>query len=355
MEPQRRSLQVAADDSLVVLAGIDGGSALQTGLAEALDCAIGAAPSPTGCMRDGRPTNLSLRFDGYLPTGIQHRVGLDNGHATRELYATGVPSGERVASALAFTPTWDMGFLLVDLSCHDPTMDVNVSLLPLWHADAAPTPSRVAVAAGAALEAEAVAVPSSGLWNATLPPAAIGEAVSSRITAARGDYLGTASTASCDLGPQGWLLRDALNQSAAAAIGTGPAGVVPLGRDAAVAYDFASIPHLVPGATLLGVEVRVHAPLTARPQAADAFLHASPPLEAGADWAGVATWTADPASFFGTHPVVVAALLSVPGPNGDVEVEARLLTTLTVALPGGIVPLDPPYRFVLEAWQPEWR
>lgn len=351
-DTSRRALETAAEDGLIVLAGMrePRGNLLDLMIAEAFDCAMGENPSPTGCSGT-RPSNLSLRLDGYLPQGAAHAIAIDNGLNSRTLYATSTPSGERVSTARAFTPDWNLTFVAVDLSCHASDMDVNVTLVPIWHAQLAePTSARATAGAAVATAAE---THTTGLWNATLPPTAIGQPVRADIEAPRAHYDGTASTHACALGTSGWAARGALNQSAATVAGPDAAPLIPLGKTLTVHYDFTPFA-AIPGATLERIEAIVYAPVTARPHAEDAFVIAHT-LDAGTTWSGEATWTVPRESLFGIHPIVVQAHVTLPGDLGDVALEARLVTLATFALPNGLVPFDPPYRAILETWQPDWR
>lgn len=349
----RRELETTASDALIVLDGLrePRGRVLDVSIAEALDCAYGQKPSATFCA-GARPGNLSYRMEGYLPTGAGYALAIDNGIESRSLHSAIGAGGERVSVSHAFTPQWNFTFLATDFSCYEPEMRVNVSLVPLRHGDT-PTPRFIdAEAAGA--KTNATASPLAGMWNASLPPEAIGESVLARVNASRGTYAGTTATSACDLGERGWDLRDGLNRSRAAALGPSGTPVVPIGSSATLTYDFEFITLYVPDATLRSVNATIYDPVPGRTGVADAYV-VTDRIDLGEQWMGTTTWTPPLNSFFGHHPVLVTALLEVPnGAGGTTEVEIRLTTLVTVALASGITPLDPPYRAILEVWMPDW-
>jgi hypothetical protein len=352
-ENGRRATQTAAEDALVVLAGLrePRGNLLSLGLAQSYDCRDGASPSATGCYA-GKPSDLTRRLDGYLPMGSAYALSLDNGLGSDELVRTGEARGERVSASHAIIPDWNLTLVVVDLSCHGPDMDVNATLVPLWHGQSASAQRVNATASGT--NATAVGSFTAGMWHATLPPTVIGSPVRADVDAPRGTYGGAASTASCDLGASGWKLRDALNQSRVLATDADDGDAsIPIGGRLSIAHDFAAIAALVPGATLHGVEARIHRPLTAQPDEPDAYVVADR-VDLGSGWTGTHGWTVPRESLFGVHPVVVHATVTVPGATTDVTLDVRLVATPSFALPNGVVPIDPPYRVVLEAFLPEW-
>lgn len=349
----RRELETTASDALIVLDGLreSRGRVLDVSMAEALDCAYGQKPPADLC--DGtRPGNLSYRLEGYLPVGAGYALAIDNGIEARTLHAAIGAGGERVSVSHAFTPQWNFTFLATDFSCYEPTMRVNATMVPLRHGDT-PAPRFIDAEAGGSTT-NATASPLAGLWNASLPPESIGETVHARVNASRGTYAGTTATASCDLGGNGWDLRDGLNLSRAAMLGPSATPVVPIGKSAILSYDFQPILGHVPDATLRSVTATIYDPAPGRTGVADSYI-VTEQLDLGTAWSGTTTWTPPLNSLFGHHPVLVTATLEVPdGAGGVTEVEARLTTLTTVALPSGVTPLDPPYRAVLEVWMPDW-
>lgn len=353
-ETGRRAIQTSAEDALVVLAGLreTRGSVLDIELAAAYDCRDGASPSTTGC-QDETPSNLSLRLAGYLPVGAAYSFGLDNGVEIDELFAYDVAGGERVSASSAIVPDWNMTFVMVDLSCHESDMDVTSTLVPIWHGQAAQVTS-----AGVIYDEKEVAATAgatSGTWTAVAPPDAIGQDIAADFVSTSGTLNGTAATSSCDLGGLGWAIRDGLNLSVATALDAEDGSTsVAVGGTVGFAYDFGPIQTLAPGASITDVDVTIYRPLTARPHAPDAYVEAAS-VDLDAAWSGTGSWDVPRSSLFGTHPVVTRATLSVPDSmGGTTSVEARMLSLVTFALPNGIVPLDTPYRVVLEAWLPDW-
>lgn len=348
----RRELALAASDALVVLDGLrePRGRVLDVSLTEALDCIAGTTPPATLC--DGtRPNNLSARLDGYLPQGARYSLSLDNGAEVRHLFGAGTTPGERVSASRAFTPDWNMTFVMTDLSCHDPGMDVNVTLVPIWHGDT-PAPRFIDAVSGASV-VNATADSGGRAWNATLPPSTIGEQVHSRVNATRGTLAGSTASASCALGASGWALRGGLNLSTVGVQGPLGDAVVPAGGTLGMAYDFSAILLAIPTATLHEVTATVYEPIAPRPEVADSRVVAGV-VPMGASWAGLGEWAVPRSSIYGVHPVAFQANLTVPGASGDIDMSVRLVTTTTIALTSGIVPVDPPYRAVLQVWLPDW-
>lgn len=349
----RRELQTMASDALIVLAGLreSRGPILDVSMAEAMDCRSGQNPPPDLC--DGtRPNNLSYRLEGYLPEGAGYSIALDNGVEVRTLHTKTGTGGERVSASYAFTPDWNFTFLSTDLSCHEADMSVNVTLIPMRNGDS-PDP-RYIDAEAAGVTTNATASPTAGLWNATLEPSAIGETLHARVNASRGAYEGSTQSAACDLGGAGWTLRDALNLSVGTALSANGLATAPLGEDVTFVHDFRAVEQLVPNATLVSVDATLYEPIPGRQGVPDAYIVADT-IALGSDWSGTSTWTMPQDSLYGHHPVLLSAHLEVPNSSGGTTMlEARIVTLLTVALPSGVVPIEPPYRAVLEVWMPDW-
>lgn len=343
-ERPRVRMQDLASDALTVLSGLrlDNASALDHHLAEAYHCALHPSPSPEDC--DGaRSANLSLKLDHYLPQGAGYAYAVGNGVEARVLYESYLPEGETVASTRSFVPSWNETFVVPALSCFEASMDADVALLPVRRGAIA-SPARLNLTAGAATYA-ANATP-TGAWDLTLDAAIRPASATVRVEAPGSEDAlpGVARLATCDLGGRGEAIVSALrNVTLAPAVPT-----VPLGSDAAFVYAFPGLA-AVPGVAVTSANLTVYAPLPAR---SDPGTYVPVRIaDLGATPAGVATWSVPADSLYGVHPAVLSVRLSV----GSVAVDAHALTWVTVALPTGEVPIDPPYRVVLQAWFPDWQ
>lgn len=353
VEPERprQNLGRLAHDALVVLDGIEEerGTLLDLYLVEAMQCASVAPPSD-GC--DGRRSrNLSVKLDNYLPRGAGYGVALDNGVAPRDIYRSVLPAAETIAADLPYAPTWNLTFVLPELSCYEPGMDVNVTLAPLWRAAHAKQTAATSVRADyGASQVNATPGHSSGTWNATLPAATRPAAASvvANVTGHRDPFPGAAAYASCDLGGDGPALVAALRATPFSLSHV----TAPLGARVSFEADVAALA-ATPDITVTGASITVYDPLPPHGSAPDTYTPAATLEIAPADLAaGVAraAWEIPESSLYGVHPVVLTFRLDTDGNS----VEARRLGFVTVALPSGIVPIDPPYRAVLQAWFPEW-
>lgn len=347
VEPERprANLERLAHDALVVLDGLkeERGSLLDLYLVEAMQCASSAPPSD-GC-EGARSTNLSMKLDNYLPRGAGYAIAIDNGVEPRDIYRSVLPAAETVSTDLAYAPSWNLTFLATELSCYESGMDVNVSLAPLRNGAHA---SATAVRANwSAANVSAVASHVAGVWNATLPgstrPAAT--VVAANVTASGSTtYRGATSYASCDLAGAGPAIVSALRATSFEA----STPTAPLGSRVTFSADLSDLLAVL-GATVGTAEIVVYEPLPAHGLDPDSYVPAaSLPLPVAA--ATEAEWDVSEESLFGVHPVVMTVQLQV----GAQTVEARKLGFVSVALPSGVVPHDPPYRAVLQAWFPEW-
>ncbi len=344
----RTGMAMAARDALVVLSGLseDRGDLLSVYLAETFECAQGANPSATLC-EGGRPSNFTHRLESYLAAGTAYRISIENGLEPRALYATWEPGGERVSAERLFAPDWNVTFVTTDISCHDVKLSVNVTAVSIWHGEPADVQSMNVEWSGGSVAG--VASPQPHLWNATLPAAAIGSDLHARVVATEGPMAGTAGSALCDLAPRSWDLRRGLNMSHVSA-----PSVAPIGREAVLTYDFSAIKTKVSDAKIMAVKAIIYEPVPGRPEVAGAFVVAGT-VDLPTAWTGTSSWRVPADSLFGMHPVVFVASLDIPTAAGKALIDVRLVTTTQVALPSGIVPIETPYRAVLEAWLPDWR
>lgn len=343
-ERPRIRMQDLASDALTVLSGLrlGNGSALDHHLAEAYHCAYHPTPSPGDC--DGaRSANLSLKLDHYLPQGAGYAYALGNGVETRVLYSSYLPEGETVTATRSIVPEWNATFVVPDLSCFEPTMAANVTMLPLRRGAIA-SPTQLNLTAGPATYAANATA--SGAWNLTLDAATRPASSVVRVEAPGSEDTldGVARLDTCDLGSRGDEIVAALrNATLLPAVPT-----VPVGSDAPFVYAF---PHLaaVPDVAIVSANLTLYAPLPARSDP-DTYVpvHIA---ELGAALAGTTTWSVPADSLYGVHPAILAVGLDVDG----ADVTAHVLTWVTVALPTGEVPIDPPYRVILQAWFPDWK
>lgn len=343
-EKPRASLEKVTRDSLTVLAGLAdaNGTLLDQAWTEQYHCARDAAPS-SAC-QGGRAPNLTEKVDNYLPAGAAYAVLLDNGIHARTIYRSNTPVGESVSATYAYVPNWNLTFAATELSCYDPGMDVVSKLLPLSHGAVA-NASRVNASVGA-VNATATSA-TGGAWNATLAAAtrpASGTLVANATVRNGGTHPGLTAYASCAIGAAtgnatlaAWR-NDSMTLPASIAIGTTGTLSADLSRIAAVA-----------GVTLVSSNLTIYDALPPRPGEADTYV-AAQVIDLPAGTAPSATWTPPDDSLLGVHPVVLRAKITI----GATTLEARKVGTFSVALPGGVVPVDPPYRAVLQTWLPEW-
>gem|GEM_PF-4868851 len=344
----RANLEKLAADSLTVLNGLvdANGTMLDQALTEQYHCSRDVSPSTTTCAT-GRADNITEKLQFYLPPGAAYAIAIDNGIQAREIYRASTPAGEAVGASYAFVPAWNFTFVASELSCYDPGMPLNATLLPIAHARSV-NASRVVLTLGATGVNVTANATGSGRWNATFAAAArpASGTLVANATAARnaGTFPGLATYGSCALGATGNATVTALRQDSL----TLPASA-PIGQAATLR---ANLTHLaaVSGATLLSSNLTVYEPIPDRPGEADTWIPATT-IALGSGSTPSATWTPPDDALFGAHPVVLRALMQA----GGVTYEARLVGILPVALPSGVVPLDPPYRAVLQAWFGDWR
>lgn len=342
----RANLERVARDSMVVLAGLqdDRGPLLGLYLDEAYHCRADPVPSATSC-QDGRSANLTLKIESYLPPGAGYAIALDNGIAPRDIYRSVLAPGETVSAQHTFVPQWNMTFLATDLSCYEAGMSANATLLPLDNGRVANVTFRNLTAAAANFTAEPSTT--AGHWNVTLPAAtrpATGT-LTSNLTGRDGALPGATKLATCNLGGAGPLLVSAIRETT-----FGPATpTVGVGQAVAFEADLATL-FSVPGATLVSANVTVYEPIPARAGEADTWAPAAV-LPLALSGTSSATWSTGESELFGIHPAVLTVKVDV----GGVTVEARRVSQVAVALPTGEVPIDPPYRAILQAWFPDWR
>lgn len=351
----RSAFDKIAQDALTVLAGLadDRGSLLAAGLGDAIHCVQDPAAQAPLCTGNAS-ANLSFRLSNYLPAGAGYALLLDNGVAARELYRSPLPATEIVTSGLNMVPDWNLTFAMPELSCYEPGMDVNVSMIAVRHG-AVTNLSMLWVNASAGGPWNATrSTATADWWNATLPAATrpASSNITVNATGKRGTFPGESSYASCGLNGQGNRTRDALRNSTLTLANANNTTAV--GATASFSVDLTPLATAT-NVTLLSSTLTVYEPLAPRPNEPDAYAPAVT-LPLGSGKTPQANWLVPFSSIYGVHPVVVRALVNVTMPSGPaVGVEARLVGTLTIALPSGTVPVEAPYRAVLQAWLPDWR
>lgn len=346
----RDKLEKVATDSMLVLAGIDEerGNLLDLGLQEAIHCvAKSVAPMCTGA----RSSNLSLRIESYLPEGTGYALLLSNGAGERELYRSSAPPGEAVSASYSFLPDWNATFVVTELSCYEAAMDVNATLVAIRHGNVT-TPSRVILNDTTTHGNWGnVSYANPGWWNVTLPAAerAASSYLKANITAKRGTLPGNTTYGSCDLGGLGPTIRDAFRAST---LKPGFA-TVPVGTSVAFQLDLAPVA-AVAGLTMGNANLTILEAMAPRDGIPDEYAPTAF-LPLGAGPLPSATWNAPASATYGAHPVLVRVGLTVDVGGTPVQVEGRLVGQVNVALPSGTVPLEPPYRAIIQAWFPDWR
>jgi hypothetical protein len=345
----RADLSRLTTDGLTVLSGLvdERGNYLDLGLTEAYHCLRDGTPSPTDCPTK-TSANLSLRLESYLPTGAAYAVMLDNGVGTIELYRTSDPAGEVVTAGISLVPDWNLTFVLPELSCYETTMDVNASMVAIHHGTVASL-TKANVTVGANMS-NGTASYRPGYWNVTIPLA--NRTATGNITAVsvgkHGTYPGVAHYDSCDLGGRGNDIRGAIRNATL----TLPTSIR-IGKSGTLTADvtpFAS----TPGVLSYESSLVIYDPVTPRGTEPDTYVKTTT-IPLGSGTTGSATWEAPTTSIYGAHPVVlrVNATVSLPS-GGTAVVQARTMGIIDVALPNGIIPIEAPYRAVLQTWFPDW-
>lgn len=344
----RAELQRLASDAITVLGGLRDGRGLEldADLLEAMHCASDAVPSSTQCAQ-GLGANLSFKLSSYLPPGSVYAVTLSNGVRARDVQRTSAPAGEAVAASIAYAPDWNFTFVLPDLSCYAPTMDVNATLLPIVNGSVANVTGGNAIMANGQLASLTNSTTNPGAsnvtLNATLRPASgnlAANLTSKRATLPDSAYYGscniTAATGNATVTAlrSTTLTRSTVNAS--------------LGATETFQADLSALAN-VTGATLGEARLIVYEPMPGRTDVPDAWLTAlNVTLASGTVPSYV--WTVPTNSTFGVHPVVLSVNMTID----SITVQARLFTTLSVALANGIVPIGAPYRVALQVWMLDW-
>lgn len=341
-ERPRSALAKTAHDALVVLDGLDGGNGtlLDVFLREAMHCAADPSPSVLQCDQR-RARNLSFKLDFYLPTGGGWAISLGNGAGSRDIYRSTLPLREAVASSLPFVPGWNGTFAATELSCYQPGMDANVTLIPINRASVAS--ATWANLTGSGPEIAGVPAATPRWWNATIPGATRAEsgAVLSNVTG-KAPMRGATAWTGCDLRGRGGEILTALR-----GLGFAPAAAtVPLGGSVAFAANVAALDALT-GVEVEHANVTLYEPVGPRLDEPDTWI---PSDTIALDATGAGAWTPDAGALYGAHVAMLRVLLDVEG----TQVEARRLAVVSVALPTGEVPIDPPYRATLQAWMADW-
>jgi hypothetical protein len=325
----RGELGRIVSDGLTVLAGLKGerGSELDAGILDAMQ---------------GNNSNLTLKLGSYLPSGVAYAVLLDNGAQQRDVVRAAVPPGEAVTSTVGFSPDWNLTFVTTELSCYDAGMAVNATLLPIVHGTVVNASSGGGKIDGTPVAGErSAALP--GAWNLTLtsPPAT--GTITASMTARSATVPGSASYASCNLGgpAAGAAIVTALRSA------TVTAGTAPVGGTLMFDVDTTG---LLGVATMTGASLWVYEPLPAVGGAPDGYAAAAVlPVTPGVT--ASVPWDVPSTSLYGAYPVVLRVNLTAAGS----PVQARVLTFAQVALPSGVVPIEPTYRIALQAWFRDWR
>lgn len=357
----RAHLETVARDAMIVLGGLEdgNGSLLDQYLLEAYHCAAaavrasaagGATDDAAGQCDGRRSANLTLRLESYLPPGTGHAFGLDNGVEARDIYRSTLPAGETVSATHTFTPQWNLTFLLPEMSCYEEGMEANLTAIPLRR-------GALATLTGFALEEPGrerigESRPHQGrpFWNATLDTGMLpaGGLVAVDAEGRGGTFRGGAVLGACDMGGVGPTLVEVLRDGT---LQVDPP-VAPIGSRVTFSADVARLLEL-PGVTLVDANVTVYDPLPGLAGQDDTYLAAAVLAQSEGDpLKGRWTWDVPPGALYGVHPVVLKAALKLPT---QAVVEVRLVDVLTVAMPDGTVPIDPPYRAVLQVWFSDWR
>lgn len=345
----RGHLETVARDAMTVLSGLEdaNGSLLEAYLLEAYHCAVDAEPSDSSC-EGRRGANLSFRLESYLPPGTGYAVSLDNGVEARDLYRSMLPPGETVSATYAFTPTWNLTFLLPEMSCYEPGMEVNLSALPIRRGSLATLDRIGLVGAQGDGVSDGERAHAAGFWNLTLPASERSSAphlVTVDATGRGGTFAGVALVSTCGLGGLGEALVETMRMDPLVL----DPPVASLGQRVTFRADASRLGE-IPGVSLLAANVTVYEPVPPRPLEPGTHGVAKV-LDLGAEAKGELAWDVPPDAFYGVHPVVLRVGLDVAG----TRVEARSVSMVTVALPDGTVPIDPPYRAVLQVWFSDWR
>lgn len=345
-------LTSSATDALMILAGLrdENGSLLEVGFSEALHCKLDPSPSATSCT-NGRGNILQSKLNSYLPGGSSTMLGLSNGAATREIWRDESPLGSATTASFALVPSWNTTFVLPTLSCSDPTVDANVTLVPIRQGNLT-NASSVKVNMSNGVLATAQRSDRWGTWNTTLTAAARPASGVARadVTAKGGTFPGSAAYGSCALEGRGSDLRFAADNVSVRASSSTPVG-------GSVTFTTDLTPLLaVPGLALEGAgHVLVYEPLPPRGTEPDTYApQANLTLPAGNT--ATISWAVPSDSLYGAHPVVLRQLARLTLPStAIVYVEVRAVTVLEVALPDGTVPSGAPYNVVLQIWLPDWK
>lgn len=333
-------------DTLVVLDGLEEerGSLLDLFLTEAFHCAVDEVRSADSC--DGtRGANLSFRIENYLPPGAGYMYGLDNGLGVKEFHRSVIPGGEVASATHPFVPDWNLTFVRTELSCYEAAMPVNATMLPIYHARHVDV-SNITVRASNNATANATEAFALHFWNVTMPAATrpLSGTLGAEVNATSGTYLGVVSYDQCALGGLGTTLVEAVRNFTLVASDDTPA----LGQTVTFSADLEALSALA-SVVLRSANVTVYEPIPGRGTEPDTYaVAARSAFSSGLT--PTASWSVPEDALFGLHPVVLEVDLDV----GGTHVRASSVATLEVALPSGLVPFDPPYRAVLQAWFPDW-
>lgn len=343
----RSELDRLGHDMLVVLDGLDDGNGttlLERYLTEAFHCAADASPSSLDC-ETRRSKNLSLKLENYLPLGGGYAVGVGNGFATRELYRSPLPQGEAVSASLTISTEWNTTFVVSELSCYDATDAVNLTLVPVDRGALAP--ARWGNVTIGSTEYSGVAAYTPRWWNVTLAAGSrpASGTILANVTPTRSASLdGATAYTACDLGGSASLLRDAIRSTSY----TSSASSVPIGSSVDLQADLAAI-GAVAGLSLTSADITIYEPLPARGATPDTWIESARIPLAGTTVRS-ATWTPTGSTLYGAHPALLRVGVTISG----VSLELRRVIVVDVALPTGEVPIDPPYRAVLQTWLADW-
>lgn len=365
----RASLSDNAEDAVAVLSGIPadedayGKSFLSKAIVEALY---------------GQDANLTYKLDSFFPPGTRYNVWLDNGFGSRLVAGADESPHERVSAAVPWQPGWSVAFVATDLRLYDAATPMNVTALPVARG--------LPVTYGPEYAYPHVEFPNGvklTLMNATSVPALNGsyakggaagfptsgsllveadDAFKHRSSVMRGKATYAIAT-DAYLAATGSASRLALNASkldvtvwSEAAQAMQASRTAELGRNFTVTWDLT--PYVVAhagkfaAASVNTTSVRILAPLPMLNTTMGLYFAEFTASSPG--FAGSATFAVPQSAFLGPHLVVVELNSTLRGASGDLAQSARLFDRVDVAFPGGLVPVDPVLRVVLEAWLPDW-
>jgi len=366
----RHVLESAAEDSLAVLSGLTTSedaynrNMLTKLVVEALY---------------GQSANLTHKLDNFLPKGARYNVWLDNGYAPRLVVGDGVSSGERVSAGIPYQPAWSVAFVAADFAVYsDTSTKMNATVLPVLAGNAVaygadwPHPHLKYANGVKVTPLNDTQIPSER--HSYVGPGAGGYPTSGALVLQSDDAFPHGSTAL--RGKATWSIRadsylDTSWGASRAALNTSrldiarwdeptgayvPGRVVPVGGTARLTWDFSDYVAVHANRFAQGstntTAIRILAPIPMLNTTNGLYYVAYAKTFDGTSGA----WDLDipKSALLGPHLVVAELNHTLAGSTGPVAQSARLHERLDVALEGGVVPINPVYRLVIEAWHPEW-